>query len=391
MRLKKTYILAAITILLILFAVLTFRKIALLQQHLYTIQPGEMDIESLPAQISSQFNMVYLFLTLTIAIAIFSFIYFSFIEATKEFKFVKVQSRKDEEESDKEDIELGDLEEEISETEKESLQKEYINNIEQRIKNTALRKDYSIEEVCDKILSIISKEVEIVQGEIFIFDNSIKEKKTYKLVSTFAYYLPEEQKESFEYGEGLVGQVAKGKDILTLNNIPKEYIKVTSGLGESTPSNLTIIPIAIDDTITIGVIELATFQTIKNQDIELLKAIAGQLSIFLNEKMDFQGFEKVDKKEIGKEESTKKYTGKGAEKTTGSKTPVEKEQKSKEKQSQNNKTSQTVGAPGKNKKTTEAEKQEKTNRNEKKSKENQQQKQQDIEKDSKKNNETSNT
>lgn len=391
MRLKKTYILAAITILLILFAVLTFRKIALLQQHLYTIQPGKIDIENLPAHISSQFNMVYVFLTLTIAIAIFSFIYFSFIEATKEFKFVKVQSRKEEEESVKEDIELGDLKEEISETEKESLQKEYINNIEQRIKDTALRKDYSIEEVCDKTLSIISKEVEIVQGEIFILDNNIKEKKTYKLVSTFAYYLPEEQKESFEYGEGLVGQVAKGKDILTLYNIPKEYIKVTSGLGESTPTNLTIIPIAKDDTITIGVIELATFQKIKNQDIELLKAIAGQLSIFLNEKMDFPGFKQEDKKRIGKEESTKKYTGKDAEKITGSKKPVEKEQKNKEKQSQNKETSQKAGSPGKNKKATEAEKQEKTNSNEEKSKENQQQKQQDIEKNSQKNNETDNT
>lgn len=390
MRLKKTYILAAITILLILFAVLTFRKIALLQQQLYTMQPGEVDLQNIPSLITNSFSGVYVFLTLTIAIAIFSFIYFAFIEVTKEFSFVRELARKEEEESVQEDIELGELEEEISETEKISKQKEYIDRTIEKIKNTAFHKEYSLEEVCDKILSIISKEIEIVQGEIFILDHKAKEKKIYNLVSTFAYYLPEEQKESFEYGEGLVGQVAKGKDVLTLNNIPEEYIKVTSGLGESTPSNLTIIPVAKEERISTGVIELATFQKINPQDTELLKAIAEQLGNFLEEKMDFSGFEQVDEIESLKKESTKKTTQKS---TTGKETKntAEKEQKKKEKHTQNIEMDQPPETTGNNKKTIDKEKQEAKDNTQEKNKETGQQDRENgqiIEKDREKDNKT---
>ena len=373
MRLKKTYILAAITILLILFAILTFRRIALLQQQIYTIQPGKIDFNSIPQLINSQFNMVYVFLTLTIAIAIFSFIYFAFIEATKEFKFVRETSRK-EEETVLEDTEHDKLEEDTPETEKQTKQKEYINNIVQRIKDAAFHKEYSLEKICDNTLSIISKEIEIVQGEIFILDKNQKKKKIYNLISTYAYYLPEEQKESFEYGEGLVGQVAKGKDVLILDNIPEKYIKITSGLGESTPSNLTIIPIAKEDKISIGVIELASFQKIKDKHIELLKTIAEQLAIFLDEKMGFLGFEQADEKEIVKEEATKKTTEKSStsketKKTTGSKTSTKQEQNNKEEQPQNKEKGQIAKPAEKNKKAIEKEKQETNNTSEEKNEE----------------------
>ena len=51
---------------------------------------------------------------------------------------------------------------------------------------------------------------------------------------------------SFRLGEGLVGEAALDKRIFLIDNLPEEHIKVTSGLGVSSPRNLLVAPILVD-------------------------------------------------------------------------------------------------------------------------------------------------
>ena len=59
----------------------------------------------------------------------------------------------------------------------------------------------------------------------------------------------------FRIGESLVGQAAVQKKPLVLRDIPRDYLKVTSGLGARTPTTLIVAPVAADRRVN-GVIEL---------------------------------------------------------------------------------------------------------------------------------------
>ena len=50
---------------------------------------------------------------------------------------------------------------------------------------------------------------------------------------------------SFKLGEGLNGEVAQRQKGLLLNEIPENYITITSGSGQIVPSNIYIIPIIV--------------------------------------------------------------------------------------------------------------------------------------------------
>src|ERR1700710_844093 len=50
----------------------------------------------------------------------------------------------------------------------------------------------------------------------------------------------------FRLGEGLVGQCAKEKERILLTDVPGDYVRINSGLGESPPINISVLPILFE-------------------------------------------------------------------------------------------------------------------------------------------------
>ncbi|MDQ1533399.1 MAG: hypothetical protein QOF28_1160, partial [Actinomycetota bacterium] len=63
---------------------------------------------------------------------------------------------------------------------------------------------------------------------------------------------------SFRVGEGLVGQCAKEKKRILLTDVPDDYVRINSGLGESRPLNIIVLPVLFEGSVR-AVIELASF------------------------------------------------------------------------------------------------------------------------------------
>ena len=66
--------------------------------------------------------------------------------------------------------------------------------------------------------------------------------------------------ESFRLGEGLVGQCALEQKPILLNDVPHDYLKIRSGIGESIPASSMIFPILYEGE-TLAVVEIASFET----------------------------------------------------------------------------------------------------------------------------------
>jgi len=129
--------------------------------------------------------------------------------------------------------------------------------------------------VCKTILTSVCGELEACQGAIYI----IEEDKI-DLVAGYALAQPDSYKVSYEFGEGIVGQVAKYSKTVIIRSIPEGYLKVVSGLGEGSPTNLVAAPI-IKDLTTIGVLEIASFDHFNEEQEEFINKVCQAISLKL--------------------------------------------------------------------------------------------------------------
>ena len=83
-------------------------------------------------------------------------------------------------------------------------------------------------------------------------------------------------------GEGLVGQCARERRPLALGNLPPDYLRISSGLGQAAPVQATAMPAISTDTL-VGVLEVASFRplTAREQALldELLPVVAMSLEV----------------------------------------------------------------------------------------------------------------
>ncbi|WP_213765256.1 response regulator [Caballeronia sp. dw_19] len=86
----------------------------------------------------------------------------------------------------------------------------------------------------------------------------------------------EEHPQAFEGTQTLVGQAATDGRLIQVDNVPDNYLKVTSGLGTSAPKSVVIAPIENGGMVN-GVVELGFMKPVSARDIELLKLIAGNM------------------------------------------------------------------------------------------------------------------
>ena len=86
----------------------------------------------------------------------------------------------------------------------------------------------------------------------------------------------EERPQSFEGTETLVGQAATDGRLIEVDNIPDNYLKVTSGLGTTAPKSVVMAPIENDGSVN-GVVELGFMKPVSARDIEFLKLTAGNM------------------------------------------------------------------------------------------------------------------
>jgi GAF domain-containing protein len=102
-----------------------------------------------------------------------------------------------------------------------------------------------------------------------------------KLISSYAYKRRRSVANSFKVGEGIVGQAALEKTAILVTEAPEDYIRIASGLGESSPHNIFVLP-ALFEGQTMAVIELASFQPFSETHQAFLEQLMESLGIVIN-------------------------------------------------------------------------------------------------------------
>ena len=179
--------------------------------------------------------------------------------------------------------ELSQLQHKIRETaelqkrnDEATMKRRYVNEGLAKFADILRTRSNDISLLGDSFIREIVKYLGAIQGGFFMLNDSDPSAPVLELVSAFAYNRKKYMQKSLALGEGLVGTCAKEKQTINLTEIPEGYISITSGLGDTRPNNLLLLPV-MHDNLLIGVLEIASLRTFMEHEIQFALEVGGSL------------------------------------------------------------------------------------------------------------------
>ncbi len=136
-----------------------------------------------------------------------------------------------------------------------------------------MRGEQDIATLLQNVLGYLAERLNAQIGAFYL-----KEEEEFRLIGSYAYQRRKNLSNSFRMGEGLVGQAAFEKQDIVVSNAPKDYIQVSSGLGNTPPKNILVAPIVHEDSV-VGVLELGALKEFSDVELEMLRQARENLGI----------------------------------------------------------------------------------------------------------------
>ena len=130
------------------------------------------------------------------------------------------------------------------------------------------------------ILSELAPLVSAQQGVLYIMNGSESDPEL-TLLASYAGHNGEGGKTRFKLGESMVGQAALEKRRILLTDVPMNYAKISSGLGEAQPNNIVVLPILFEGEVK-AVMELSSLDRFNSTHQAFLDQLTESIGIVLN-------------------------------------------------------------------------------------------------------------
>ncbi len=137
-----------------------------------------------------------------------------------------------------------------------------------------------VNELAFKVISKLVKYLKANQGSLYIVNDEDVKNPYLDTIASFAFDRRKYLNKKIEFGVGLVGTCAVEKETIYITEVPDDYIKITSGLGETNPRALLIIPLKLENEI-FGIMEIATLNEFKDFEIRFTEQLAESISTTL--------------------------------------------------------------------------------------------------------------
>ncbi|HEY9734847.1 MAG TPA: response regulator [Trichocoleus sp.] len=144
----------------------------------------------------------------------------------------------------------------------------------------SLQGQRDLESVAQEVLVHLAPLVGAQQGVFYSLDDK-GDSPLLKLLGSYAYRERKHLANQFALGEGLVGQCALEKQRILLTNVPSDYTRISSGLGEAPPLNIVVVPLIFESEVR-GVLELASFTPFTAQHLALLDEAGDLVGVMMN-------------------------------------------------------------------------------------------------------------
>ncbi|MEM7548379.1 MAG: GAF domain-containing protein [Bacteroidota bacterium] len=133
-----------------------------------------------------------------------------------------------------------------------------------------------LEKLSYEVVNQLVKYTSSNQGSMYIISENEKNPEMIPMAA-YAYNRKKKIKNPVLYGEGLVGASWQERDTIFLSDVPKNYITITSGLGEATPTSVLIVPLKTEEAV-MGIIELAAFHVYEEHEVKFVETLSERLA-----------------------------------------------------------------------------------------------------------------
>ncbi len=133
----------------------------------------------------------------------------------------------------------------------------------------------------DSVISTLVQYTHSNQGALYILNDEDQNNKYLELISLFAFDIKKFEQRKIKLGEGILGQTFLEKELTYITNMPEEYIRITSGLGDANPKSLLLFPLKVDRD-AYGIIELASFNEYAPHEISFVEKLGESIAATLS-------------------------------------------------------------------------------------------------------------
>lgn len=160
----------------------------------------------------------------------------------------------------------------------------------------------NMNELCGEIISNLVKYMEVVQGGIFLINDDDENDQYIELRGAYAYERQKSLKKRMEIEEGLIGQSILEKKHIYINEIPDDYVNVTSGLGKANPNTVLIVPLMLNQEV-FGALELVSFNDFAQYEIEFVEVLSENIASTISSvKINYKTKKLLEQSKIQSEE-----------------------------------------------------------------------------------------
>jgi HAMP domain-containing protein/signal transduction histidine kinase/CheY-like chemotaxis protein len=133
--------------------------------------------------------------------------------------------------------------------------------------------------VAKMLLADLVPLVQAQQGAIYQMTSENYEGPCLRLLAAYARH--PNQPNRIPLGDGLLGQCALEKRTVLLKDLPPDYVRVNSSLGEAPPSSIVVLPVLFEGHIK-AVIELASLHPFAATNLIFLEQLTQSIGVVLN-------------------------------------------------------------------------------------------------------------
>ena len=137
----------------------------------------------------------------------------------------------------------------------------------------------NLKSFADLLLSTLVSALDAHIGLFYQVDHDAEQQLI--LAASYAFQTRKNLSNKFALGEGLVGQCALERKMIMLSNIPDDYIKISSGTGESQPKQIIVFPLEFENNL-MGVIEIGCLTEISPKQQSLIELLQLNIGVSIN-------------------------------------------------------------------------------------------------------------
>jgi CheY-like chemotaxis protein/CHASE3 domain sensor protein/putative methionine-R-sulfoxide reductase with GAF domain len=143
----------------------------------------------------------------------------------------------------------------------------------------ALPRGNSPEAMAELLLSELAERLGVRVGVFYVLDES--QEPLLQLFASWGLVRRKHLGNTYRLGEGLVGQCARERKPITLEQVPHDYIRIQSGTGDAAPGSIVVLPLVTDDRL-LGVLELGFPGRVDDASQTVLEELTPRVALMLD-------------------------------------------------------------------------------------------------------------